>query len=151
MLKPYLEVNQTTTCFFDPTRCGEVEFEKGYTWWYWFIWSFPTLSILILLNYWTFVGLNTYFDDHKKALIGYLGVWWVIIFPLVFLLPISVGTRTDQVDPTSKNVVLAIAFIFMGIAMGVMGYAYYLLRGGSMTMAYFFTGKKEGGDKYVVM
>lgn len=133
MAKPYLAVNQSALCYFDPTRCDQVEFEKGYTWWYWFIWGFPTLALFVLMNYWTYYGLNKWLDDQKKAIMGYLFIWWVIFFPLIFLLPIGVATKEDQVNASGKTIVLALAFSIMAIALGAIGYLWYTIKGGSLS------------------
>jgi len=130
--KPYLVVNQSTLCFFDPTNCGSVAFEKGYTWWYWLLWSFPTVVLLVLMNYWTFHGLNVWFDSWMKALIGYLLIWWVILFPLIFLVPLAEATKIDAVPTNAKTGILALAFTLMAIALGAMGFLYYRERGGNL-------------------
>jgi len=139
MQKPYLEVNGTTLCFFDPTQCDQISFEKGYTWWYWFLWSFPTLSLLILMNYWTFHGLHVWLDDFKKGLMGYILIWWVILFPFVFLLPLAVATKEDAVPANAKTGVLALTFTIVAIALGGIGYLWYLIQGGSFE-SFFGTG-----------
>jgi len=137
MSKPYLKLNSTSLCFYDPTRCDQVEFEKGYTWWYWFIWAFPTITLICLMNYWTYYALNKWLDDQKKALMGYLLIWWVIFFPLIFLLPLGVATKPDQVSSGGKTAVLTLAFVIMAISLGVMAFLWYQLKKGGSNSGMF--------------
>lgn len=125
LLQPYLQYNSTSTCYYNPDQCSQIEFLKGYTWWYWLIWAFPTLAILFLLNFWTFVGLNTKIDNWRISLMIYLAIWWVILFPLVFMVPLATVTKTDQVHHEARTGILAAAFTTMAIALGSIGVLYY--------------------------
>jgi len=125
LLEPFLQYNTTSTCYYNPNQCDEIAFTKGYTWWYWLIWAFPTFALLFLLNFWTFVGLNTKFDNWRLAFVIYLFIWWVILFPLVIMLPIALATTPDQISPDAQTGILATAFSIMGISLGIIGYLLY--------------------------
>lgn len=120
--------NSTSTCWFNPFQCTEVDFARGYTWWYWLVWSFPTVIIVFLLNLWTFIGFNSYYNSFHRALILYLVVWWIVLFPLVFLLPLALASPADQVPQTAKNGILVFALVLASC--GVVGalFSYWLYR-----------------------
>jgi len=133
---PYFALNTSVACYYDPTNCPAVAFVRGYTWWYWFLWAFPTVSLLVLMNYWTY---HFFVWKLKKTLYGimaYLFTWWFILFPLVFLLSIALATRDEQVPPASKTGVLVFALCLMGVTVIAICVLFYI----------FIYSKKRGGS-----
>jgi len=55
------------------------------------------------------------------AMSAYIFLWWVLLVPLCFLVPLATVTHDDQVSKTGKTAVIGILVSIIGVALIVIG------------------------------
>jgi hypothetical protein len=112
------QTNTTHQCWYDPTDYNSVVFQRGYSWWKWFLFSFPSMFLLLFLCAGTYAMIESCLlrdldSDRWKINAVQIALWMGCLFPFLFFLPL------EQLAPISSPgrialVVLITTFVTCG-------------------------------------